>query len=121
MGIKNWQIYFMLIAIGGIIIILLTIPKTSNICELHKELFFASLKNGIIIDKFIDTKNHSFETIIIKENDKLFTLLLVPDSNDLDFERLKINNVITKDSKSFRFKVNNSFEFDFNIDCDFEN
>lgn len=109
----------MIIAIGAMIITVLTVPRNSNICDIHKELFLTSLNSGIIVDKFVDKENHSFKTIIIKENDKLFTLLLVPDLNDLDFARLKINSKINKNSKSFRFKVDNSFEFDFRIDCNF--
>ena len=110
----------MLFAIAGMTMMLLTVERTSNICEIHKDLFFAQLRSGIVVKKFVDKENHSFETIVIKEGDKSFMLLLVPDVNDRDFERLKVNDKITKDSSSFRFVVNNEYGFEFQIECDFK-
>lgn len=112
--------YFMLFAIAGMITILLTVGKTSNICEMHENLFLTQLKSGVVVKKFVDKENHSFETVVIQEADKSFTLLLVPDANDRDFERIQVNDKITKDSNSFRFLINNEYEFEFQIDCDFE-
>jgi len=120
MVIRKWQLYFMLFVIAGIIILLLTVGKTSNICGIHKELFLAQLRSGVVVKKSVDRENHSFETVIIQEGDKLFTLLLVPDANDEDFERIKVNDKITKESNSFRFVVNSEYGFEFQIDCDFE-
>ena len=111
----------MLFAIAGMITILLTLGKTSNICEMHEDLFLAHLRSGVIVDKFVDKANHSFETVVIKEGDKSFTLLLVPDANDKYFEYIQTNDKITKDPNSFRFTINEKYEFEFQIECEFEN
>ena len=120
MALKKWQLYFMLFTIAGMIAILLTVRKTSYICEIHEDLFRSQLKSGIVVRKFVDKANHSFETVVIQEGDKSFTLLLVPDANDKDFERIKVNDQITKASNSFHFLVNSEYAFEFKIDCDFE-
>ncbi|MCU0397149.1 MAG: hypothetical protein MUC73_03505 [Cyclobacteriaceae bacterium] len=120
MVIRKWQTYFMLVAIAGMIIILLTVGKTSDICKMHEELFHAHLTSGVVINKFLDKENHSFETVVIQEGDKSFTLLLVPDANDKDFEHIKVKDKITKNLNSFRFVVNGEYEFEFQIDCNYE-
>jgi hypothetical protein len=110
----------MLIAIAAMITILLIVPRTSSICEVHKDLFLAQLRSGVVVKKFIDRGNHLIETVVINEGEKSFTLLLVPDVNDKDFEHIKVNDRITKDSSSFRFTINDEYEFEFQIECDFE-
>jgi hypothetical protein len=117
---KKSLIYFMLVAIAAMIVAYLTVGTTSNICEMHRKLFLTPLQSGVVTNKFIDTENHSFETIIIEEADKSFTLLLVPDSNDSDFEKIKIGDTITKTSKSFLFTINSNHQFEFKIDCEYE-
>lgn len=110
----------MLIMIFIIIIVTLFAKRTSNICELHRELYFSSIKNGVVIEKYIDYSNHSFETVVIKDQDKTHRLLLVPDKNDKDFEFLNINDRIQKNSNSFNFTVNKSYKFELMIDCEFD-
>ncbi|WP_439474284.1 hypothetical protein [Algoriphagus formosus] len=120
MKIRYWSVILMLIMIFIITIVVLFNKRTSNICELHKELYFDSIKNGVVIDKFIDYSNHSFETIVIKDGDKTYRLLVVPDKNDKDFEFLNINDRIQKHSNSFNFTVNKSYQFELMIDCEFD-
>lgn len=120
MLIKKWQMYFMLAAIAVMIVILLTVGRTSDICKMHKELFLTQLESGLVVKKFVDKENHSFETVVIEEHGKSFTLLLIPDANDKDFERIRVNDRITKRANSFQFVINNDYEFQYKVDCDFK-
>jgi hypothetical protein len=120
MTIRKWQLYFMLFAIACMITIILTVGQTSNICEMHKDLFFAHIRSGVVIEKFIDKENHSFETIVIKDGDTSLTLLLIPDANDRDFDHINVSDSITKSANSFRFIINKKYEFEFQIDCNFK-
>lgn len=117
---KKGLVYFMLGAIVLMTITYLTVRPTSEICELHEKLFLDSLNSGRVVNKFVDSANHSIETVVIKEDDRLYKLLLVPDINDKDFEKIRVNDKITKSARSFVFKLNDHYEFEFKIDCEFE-
>lgn len=117
---KKNLIYFMLIVICVIAVLYFTIGTTSDICKRHKDLYLIALKSGVVTEKFVDVENHSIETIIIKEDNKFFELLLVPDVNDDDFNKIRVNDIVTKKPNSFLFTVNGSYQFEFIIDCDYE-
>ena len=112
--------YFLLISIAVMVLLYFFVGTTSDICKRHRHLYFADIKKGVVIGKLIDFENHSIETIIIRENDTVYELLLVPEANDPDFDYIKVNDFITKPANSFVFTVNNKYEFEFLIDCDYE-
>jgi hypothetical protein len=111
MGQVNKIIYFtvfgsMIFVIGLLLIIPNTrLGESSDVCEIHKELFQSKLDSAIVIEKYIDTKNHALETVKIKTIDKTLTIYFIPDVNSGDFEIIQIGDVVSKREHTFELNV----------------
>jgi hypothetical protein len=93
--------------------------STSDMCEFHFDLFKTELNSATVSNKFVDKRNHSIETVLISYGKEEYVLLLIPDSNNKDFEYLKIGDVISKPAHSLTFMVNGGYEFHVDFDCEY--
>ncbi|RAV98884.1 hypothetical protein [Pseudochryseolinea flava] len=116
---KNSMLYFMILVILGMIVMLLSVKPSNSLCKKHEDLFHSEIKSGMVIEKFIDTLNHATETVVFVDGNKKYILLLIPDSNNKDFEKIRVRDKITKVPNSFQFTLNDSYKFTFDIQCDF--
>jgi hypothetical protein len=88
-------------------------------CLVHKELFFAKIESGIVVSKMIEKENHGAKKITIKIKDKTYEMEFIHYDNWTDFERINVDDVISKPAKSFHFIVNETSEFDLKYDCSY--
>jgi hypothetical protein len=111
MGQVNKIIY--IVVFGSMIFLiglLLFIPnkrlgESSDVCEIHKEIFQSKLDSAIVSEKYIDTKTHALETVKIKTSEKILTIYFIPDVNSDDFEIIQIGDIISKREHTFELNV----------------
>jgi hypothetical protein len=86
-------------------------------CEHHKDLYHRQVV-GFIIEHYVDSVDHARRTVIIRDhNGKDYEVWFSPYNNWNDFERIKVNDVISKSPNSFVFLVNNEFKFELKLEC----
>ena len=117
----KWEITLLLMLIASMAIFGIYFyserDKPSYICEYHKHFYLAELLSGRVIEKYIDKENHAIKTVFIKDNVKIFRILMISDSNINDYEKLKVGDIINKSPKALTLKVNNKYQFKLDIDC----
>jgi hypothetical protein len=119
--IRKESLYFMIfvIVVGALAIVFHKRGTTSDPCEIHRELFTIEIDSGRITNKYIDRDNHAIKTVIVNAEGKDYSMLFIPYDNWTDFDKIKINDVITKNANSFTFTVNNEFGFTLKLECKF--
>jgi hypothetical protein len=94
-------------------------PDKENVCIIMRDFFQADVKNGVIVEKFVDAKNHAIKTVIIEDNERRYKVIFVPYDNWVDFERLTVGDTLSKPVNSFKFFGKNGEDFQLHFDCDY--
>lgn len=93
--------------------------KQENVCIIMRDFFLADVTNGVIVEKYIDSRNHAIRTIIIEASEKRYKVLFIHYDNWNDFDRLSVGDTLEKPLNSFKFLVKNGFTFELQYDCDY--
>lgn len=94
-------------------------PREEGACHILKDIYHPAIEKGVIVEKYVDTKNHAIMTVIIDDNGKRYKVVFIPFDNWNDFNRLTVGDTLEKPLNSFKFLVKNGFEFQLQNDCDY--
>lgn len=116
--ISFFQIVFVVVVMIGLLFLINNRGTSSeDPCEIHKKFFMAKIDSGLVIDKYIDRRNHAMKTVVIDANGENYMLLFIPFDNWDDFERIQRSDLIRKSKDTFALTVNNEFSFELKFDC----
>jgi hypothetical protein len=59
------------------------------------------------------------KTVLITQNETVYTIYFIPWDNHADFEKLRLDDVVTKDKEASEMKANNNWTFRLKYDCEF--
>jgi hypothetical protein len=91
--------------------------NTSDMCSFHKEIFETRLDSAVVVRHFVDKPNHAMKTVLIRQNEKEYTIYFIPSDNGADFEKLRVGDMITKNKETFEMKANSIWTFRLRYDC----
>ncbi|MDD3860774.1 MAG: hypothetical protein PHW83_11290 [Bacteroidales bacterium] len=118
---KNILKYIYLAVFICIVILLLVVHKNApyRACRNHHERILKLELQAVVIDRFKDTDNHGFETVVVLQNNKEITFLLYGDNSSL-FDSICVGDSIYKELNSMevlviRHNIKKAFTID--IDC----
>jgi hypothetical protein len=128
MGVDKtrWTIY-MVLSLSMLLFIVLTVflyknssgqyGVTSDVCNIHRTFYEDKIDSGIVTQHFVDTADHASKKLTIQKRDKIYNLLFIPYDNWEDFEKIKTGDIVSKQSSTFAFRVNDNHEFKLKYDC----
>lgn len=121
---KNSRFFFGIICVTLVVFLLVFLitrlgqrDELDCVCELHKD-FYTSELEGVVIAHYVDSTDHARRTVIIRDqHGKDHEVWFIPYENWIDFDRIKVNDVINKSPNSFVLLVNNEFRFGLKLEC----
>ena len=116
-----YAIFLGILIVGLMLLIYTKNSSPDDPCEIHRNLFEIKIDSGRVQDKYVDRDNHAMKTVIISSEGKSYKLLFIAYRNWEDFDKIEINDVISKPGNSFSFKINNEFQFNLRLDCEYSN
>lgn len=113
---KIWGILY-IIGIIGVVIFFISQPSSEKICIQQYEKEKSVYYDGIVTNKYIDSTEHNYRTIILSNHKSLW---MDWDESGL-YEFIEVNDSIVKDTGSYEVRLyRDSIEYNFIIDfgCD---
>ncbi|MDD2636179.1 MAG: hypothetical protein PHW82_11870 [Bacteroidales bacterium] len=121
---KQKKYYFLFFVITFIVIYLGIIGITKNApyraCENKKTIVNDKEYKGLVINKYLDEKNHMNETVIIKDSNAEILVLLNGDTSGL-YDSINLNDSIYKKKESMEVLLVRDTHraiYVINFDCD---
>ena len=90
------------------------------VCE-HHEDFYRTKIIGSVICHYVDSKDHARRTIVIRDqNGKEYVVWFIPYDNWVDFDHIRIKNVVKKEANSFTFTADNERIVHLQYNCNYD-
>ncbi|WP_428329642.1 hypothetical protein [Mucilaginibacter sp.] len=115
MNNKLTYIFPALFIVAFIALVLIGNLGPSKPCS-DKSEFINSTYNAIVINKYLDEKNHNFKTVLYSTNNKLIEIRFIDDTSGY-YEFVKPGDSILKSKNTDLLTVNHIKRFRINFDC----
>ena len=103
--VKIEKKYTMLIVVSCILPVIIMFVYGNFILPSNREAFLKSELKGVVIDKYVNQKNHSSKTIILKENQKETSSELITNGDTLLYNYVIPEDKIFKNANQDFFTV----------------
>lgn len=93
------------------------VESLDGLCSFHEGFYKSEFKNGLVLSKYKDSKNHNMETVILNDGLNDFRVLMILNKDLKDFERIKVGDTISKVRNTFVFVGRNSGIIELDYKC----